>query len=153
MSDETNGVKFVDLPLMDAPDFDHLTTLINAGVDDEGNKVRCTISVPVPHTDDESKEFYGEGCTMDYIVRAGCRALATRPNFAAIAKKTLEGGGTFLDVQANMQEAMDSYEVNKPRPKKAKLDYDSAIALMAAENGLSVDAIRKAIGEAKENGE
>lgn len=148
---EDNNKKFIDLPLAKVPNQAHITTLINAGTDTDGNKVRCTVYVLVPSSEEEAKEIFGEGCTMNYIIEAGCRALATRPPYAKVAKDTIENGGSFSDVQVAMQEAMNNYEVNKPRPKKAKLDYDQAIALMAAENGLSIEAIRTAINDAKED--
>lgn len=129
-----------------------------AGMDDEENKVRLAVVAVVPNVEDgleamevQAKNYFGDSCTIQYLLKTAVNTLITRVDFKGIMNENPDA--TFETLHTLFQNAVDDYQVNRPREKKVKGTYEDAIAIMARESGLDRETIEQAIQDAKEEEE
>jgi len=117
----------------------------------QGAKIKYEIYLPVPSTDEEAKEYFGEKCDLKLLIEKGVRSLSTGPNW----QQFFNEDGTMTPAQHNEAQALaDSIEVGrkaavggsiKAQAKKMKeLEGD------LAEAGMDMAELKELLRKAKE---
>ena len=112
---------------------------------DKSRDMKVELPFPVPKNDDEAKEFYGPGASIDALVRMGVQIVTHKYEYQKLWADFMKDG---LDDQEAANKLYDLSvaiaEINAPRAAKepSKKVQDRVLTKLAKDMGISLDELK-----------